>query len=258
MRGSLGFSLLLLAACADAQDPAAGPTLSGDRPDGGPLLVADAREPNASVSDETRGEWGARPEIQAAMGAARAHWAAQDPALEPDLRVLSVAEGAFTETGAAEHAVLYLVSPWPRCCSKVGLAVVRDDRLVWNGTAESTTYDITRVPDLDGDGRDEVALWSSFMMGGFMEGSVSFVSLGAAPAGWEGTPVMESGCGAMRETEAAVRLTATPSAPGEPLAVSSEAFTRPCEGGGWSAAAEPEALTLAPLSASPLVVLPVE
>lgn len=259
MRLLLGLCLLALTACTDAQDSAA-PGASSPEPSASePIVVADGRETDASTSDDVRAEWGGTPAIQAAMQAAQSHWATQDPALEPDLRVLAVAEGAFTEAGASEHAVLYLVTAWPRCCPKVGLAVVRDDQLVHNATFESTTYDARRIPDLDGDGMDDLALWSSFGMGGQVEGSVSVVSLaGEAPSGWGSAPVMSSGCGAMQETETAMRLTATPITTAQPLSVSSESFTRPCAGGEWSPSGTTEALELPAQPADAFVALPVE
>ncbi|PAP75941.1 hypothetical protein [Rubrivirga marina] len=244
---------LTLIACADAQDaPAA--------------VVADGRDVDAPPTDDAGAlaEWATRPAVQAAVRAARAHWTAQDPGYEEEVRVLAVADGAFTRPGAEEHAVLYLMALWPRCCPKVGLGIVEGTpevggpgRLVRNVAFEGPTIGVTTVPDIDGDGLDELALRSAFGMGGDVEESVRLVSVGASGLiERPGASVYRSGCAAGRDGEEAVRIVATP---GNPPTFTAETFARPgCEGGSWTPSAPPEPL---PLDASPdtaAAVLPVD
>ena len=47
------------------------------------------------------------------------------------LEVWDVASnGAFTQPDTEQQAVLYLMSLWPRCCPKMGLAIIEGDHLV--------------------------------------------------------------------------------------------------------------------------------
>jgi hypothetical protein len=200
------FSVALFG-CANAQTPDEG-AAPGEAVAAEPIVIADGRVYAEAVDVS---DWSSRSSIQQAMAAARAHWQAQDPAYEEEVRVMAVAEGAFTEPGATQHAVLYLMSLWPRCCPKLGIAVVQDEALVRNVAFEAPTHDLTAVPDLDGDGRDELALTGSFGMGGENTSSVTLVSL--ADSGlrtWGGAMIQYDDCGAMQEGGTAVRITGVP------------------------------------------------
>lgn len=156
---------LALSACADAQSPSTGAPSE--------VVVTDGRDRDEGTVSKAREAWAETPAVGTAVAFARAHWTAADPGYEEEVRVLAVAEGAFAEAGAREHVVLYLMALWPRCCPKLGLAVVgADDRLVRNVAFEGTFQDVRPVPDLDGDGRDELALSGTFGMGGDVSGSV--------------------------------------------------------------------------------------
>ena len=234
MRFVLCFLVLCLAGCARAQDPADGTSA---------VELADGRADRIlSTGSEADVEaWARHAAVQQAMASARAHWQAQDADYEEDARVLAIAEGAFTEPGAEEEAVLYLMSLWPRCCPKLGLAVLEDDRLVRNVAFEATAQDLAAVPDLDGDGRDELATSGVFGMGGSVSGSVTL--LGFTPDGvreWGSTPVLEDACAAMRDGSTAWRLAAAPGP-----ALTAERFTQAsCESGTWAAAGAAEPLEL--------------
>ena len=245
---------LVLASCTDAQDvtPTEAPS-----PASLPVAVVDGRALDA-FSDDAEGDlqsWQGRPAIQSAIQAARAHWSAQDPGYEEEVRVLSVAEGAFTRPGVAEQAVLYLMARWPRCCPKVGLAIVEGDDLVRNVAFEGSTHGVGSVPDLDGDGIEEVALLSSFGMGGDEESSVVLLSLGDTLSGWAGAQVSASGCAAGREQETAFSVTAEP---GDPPTFTSESFVRSCSGGAWEPGPGSEPLALHPVASETYTLLPVE
>jgi hypothetical protein len=211
------FALALLSAtvigCADAKTPADAESATNavaatDAAVGDTIVIADGRVYGeaADLSD-----WSARAPVQAAFGAARAHWQAQDPSYEEETQVMAVAEGAFSEPGADQQAVLYLMSLWPRCCPKMGIAIVQDGALVRNVGFEAPEQGLVAIPDLDGDGLDELALTGSFGMGGENTTSVTLVSL--ADSGlrtWGGEMIQYDACGAMQEGGQASRITAVP------------------------------------------------
>lgn len=120
VRSALAITLFTAAffGCANAQTPdesaAPGQAVAAE-----PFVIADGRVFAEAVDVS---EWSSRPAIQQAMAVARAHWQAQDPAYEEEVLVMAVAEGSFTEPGASQQAVLYLMSLWPRCCPKLGIA----------------------------------------------------------------------------------------------------------------------------------------
>lgn len=236
MRLRLALVLTSVAAsgCAEAQ--------SSD--DVAPIEIADGRLEATPTDEAAPSDEDARPPVQEALRAAAAHWRSQDPALEEDLRALDTAAGAFTEAGASQEAVLYLVSRWPRCCPKVGIAVMEGDRIVRNLTFEGSIHGLRAVPDLDGDGLDDLALTSSFGMGGSWEESVTLLSLGADGPREHGTaPVLSSGCGTGRPDarEEAARVLA---APGPVFSV--ERYTRACEATEWTPDGEAAPLDLDP------------
>lgn len=220
----LAFLLVALAGGARAQSP---------------IEIADGRRFDDAQTDVS--VWEARPSVQQAAAAARAHWGSQDAEYEEDFRVMGVAEGAFTEAGAQQQAVLYLMSLWPRCCPKMGLAIVEGDRLVRNVAFEGVAQELTAVPDLDGDGRDELALIGEFGMGGQVSRSLTLASFGdGGLAGWGGASVYDGACGAMQDGETAARILALP---GPALTV--ERYTKAsCEGEAWEPEGSPEPLEL--------------
>jgi hypothetical protein len=236
--------------CANAQTPdedaAPGEAVAAE-----PIVIADGRvyAEGVDVSD-----WSSRPPIQQAMAAARAHWQAQDPAYEEEVRVLAVAEGAFTEPGASQQAVLYLMSLWPRCCPKLGIAVVQDDALVRNVAFEASDQDLAAVPDLDGDGRDELVRTGSFGMGGQNSTSITLVSFGdAGLRTWGATGIQDDSCAAMQEGGTAARITAVP---GPEFTI--ERFTlASCETGEYTPDGGPEPFTFTPPDEETSVELPV-
>ena len=252
LRVAFALGALPLAACVDAQDA--------------PTIVADGRDVDDVPADDSAAmaAWAGFPAVQSALGAARAHWSDRDPGYEEEVRVLAVAEGAFTRPGADEHAVLYLMALWPRCCPKVGVAVVEGTpeaggpgRLVRNVAFEGPTIGLAAVPDLDGDGLDELALRSAFGMGGDVDESVRLVAIGAEGLiDQTATSVYRSGCAAGRDGEEAVRVLATP---GSPPAVVAETYARSrCAAGPWTAAGPPVPLAYAAGPDTASVALPVD
>jgi hypothetical protein len=223
--------------CANAQtsDDAAPESAAGEvsAVPSDTIVIADGTSPAEYVD---LSGW-TSPALDQAVADARAHWQAQDPSYEEEVQVMAVAEGAFTEPGASQQAVLYLMSLWPRCCPKMGIAVIQDDALVRNVAFEAPEQDLAAIPDLDGDGRDELAVTGSFGMGGENSTSVTLVSF--ADSGlrtWGGTMIAYDSCAAMQEGGTAARITAVP---GPEFTIESFSLVS-CESGEWQPGGPPE------------------
>lgn len=243
---------LVLASCADAQHTP--PTLGGEAD---PVVVADGRSADA---EPPPAHWLTRPAVRSAVDAARAHWTRQDPGYEEEVRLLAVAEGAFTQAGTDQTAVLYLMGLWPRCCPKIGLAVIEGGPggpLVRNVAFEGSIQGLQGVPDLDADGLDELALSGGFGMGGEWTSSVVLVSF--RPSGlesWGGTTLSSDDCaGSGRTPPTAARVLAVP---GAPPAFSIERYAQAsCDTEAWEAVGNAEPLTLERPDDNPYTDLPI-
>jgi hypothetical protein len=222
-----------LVGCANAQTPDEAASVSAAPSDTTPVVIADGTALGEYVDLSA---W-TSPAMPQAVAAARAHWQAQDPDYEEEVMVMAVAEGAFSEPGASQQAVLYLMSLWPRCCPKMGIAVIEDGALVRNVAFEAPAQGLTAIPDLDGDGRDELAVTGSFGMGGENSSSVTLVSL--ADSGlrtWGGEMIRYDSCAAMQEGGMAVRITAVPG----PRFTIERFELASCETGEWQPGGPPE------------------
>lgn len=234
MRSALVLTLFSVAlfACANAQTPDDGAPSSA-APSDTTVVIADGSATGEYVDPSS---W-TSPALPQALAAARAHWQAQDAEYEEEVQVMSVAEGAFTGPGASQQAVLYAMSFWPRCCPKMGIAVIQDGALLRNVAFESNDQTLSAVPDLDGDGRDELALTGSFGMGGQNTTSVTLVSF--ADSGlrtWGGTSIRDESCAAMQEGGTASRITA---APGPAFTIEQFSLVS-CESGEWQSGGPPQ------------------
>lgn len=137
-------------------------------------VIADGRLPFAEVDQH---QWLNHPGIVQASDEAREYWRKRNTVYEDAFRIMASAEGAFTAPDRHQVAVLYLLSRWPRCCSNMGLAILEADKLIRNIVFAGSTHHLVSVADLNDDGLDELALVSSFGMGGSNETSVGIVSL---------------------------------------------------------------------------------
>ncbi|MEP0547926.1 MAG: hypothetical protein ABJF88_13405 [Rhodothermales bacterium] len=214
-----------------------------------PVEIADGRSGSEWVDLSA---WATAAPMQQASAAARSYWQGKDASYEEDLRIFAVAEGAFTEPGAQQQAVLFVMSVWPRCCPKTGLAVVEGDRLVRNVAFEGVAQGLSAVPDLDGDGRDELALTGEFGMGGQVSRSVTLASFGTEGlADWGSTSLLDDSCAAGYDGSSATHVTALP---GPTFTV--ERYARAsCESETWEPVGGPEALELVAPETSPYVDL---
>lgn len=249
----LAFLTTVAFGCANAQDPGGG-AAPGEAGAVGTaadtILIADGRSwgEAADVSD-----WATRAPVQQAMAAARGHWQAQDPDYEEETHVMAVAEGSFTGSGAPQQAVLYLMSLWPRCCPRMGIAVVEDGALVRNVGFEAPAQKLTAVPDLDGDGRDELVMVGSFGMGGENSTSATLVSL--ADSGfrtWGGSMIQYDSCAGSGSGGMAARITALP---GPAFSIENYELVS-CDSGEYRLGSGPEPLEFPPPGEEMSVELP--
>lgn len=218
-----------------------------------PVEIADGRSADDEWTDLS--EWATRPPMQQASAAARSYWQGKDASYEEDLRIFSVAEGAFTEPGTQQQAVLFVMSVWPRCCPKTGLAIVEGDRLVRNVAFEGIAQELSAVPDLDGDGRDELALVGEFGMGGETSRSVTLASFGAdGLADWGSTSINEDACAAEHDGSTAARVKALPG----PIFTIEHYTQATCEATTWEPVGGPEPLEFTAPESSAYVELPVQ
>lgn len=234
-------SLVALVGCG--KRPATASASPDEIATGAEIVIADGRmlnEPPAGNLPEALSD----AAMAAVFAAARAHWQPTDPAYEEDARVLAVAAGSFTEVGAGQRAVLYVMSLWPRCCPKLGVAVFNGEMLTRNVAFEGTFQNFRTVPDLDGDGLDEVAAIGGFGMGGENSTSVSLFSFaGAGLVSFGGAMLAVDNCaGNGSDPGTANRITARA---GSPPSATIESFRRAsCTSTVWDPVGPPEPLPL--------------
>jgi hypothetical protein len=136
----------------------------------------------------------------------------------------------------------------------MGIAIIQDGDLVRNVAFEASEQDLAAVPDLDGDGRDELVRTGSFGMGGQETTSITLVSFGEAGLRtWGGTSIQDNACAAMQEGGTAARITALP---GPEFTI--ERFSlASCETGEWQPSGGPEPIAFDAPGEEPHVELPV-
>lgn len=217
-----------------------------------PVEIADGRtaRPEADVSS-----WEGASSVLQALDAARKYWLARDASYEEEVRVLATATGAFTTPGVEQQGVLYVMSLWPRCCPKTGLAILEGDQLVRNVAFESVVQDLWAIPDLDGDGRNELVFDGTFGMGGQWSRSVTLVGFGEAGLrDLAGAMINDDACAAGVEGATAARLSFVPGAE-----IMVEHFSKTtCEAETWDIAGNPEPLPLTPAQVSSYVDIAIQ
>lgn len=214
--------LLLVSACArppETQRPGGASTAPT------PVEVADGRSVDGAAD---LGAWEADPAVAQAIAQARP--AAEASGRAP-LRVADAVDGSFTAGGAPQSAVLYADGVGSGCCPVGGIAIVEDGRLVQNVPVDGG-YALRRLPDLDGDGRDELAVsFGATQMGT----TLTRVAVGQVGRDgletWGSTLVYQDDCGGGGDGPRARRLVATP---GRIPVFSAERFDRTCDAGPWT------------------------
>ena len=218
-----------------------------------PVVIVDGRPGVEAPSGESPGEpaaagtrWETSPPVLQAIAAARSYWSAKDPNYQENLRVWGSASGAFTRPDVEQHAVLFMLSNIPRCCPPMGLAIVEGDRLVRNIAFVTIAQSVRTIPDIDGDGRNELAFGGGFVGQGLVTEGTLLVALGEQGLDDIGrATTFESACGSgYADTGAsAARLSLLP---GGQIIV--EHYSQAsCDAETWEPAGEPEPLQ--PISA---------
>jgi hypothetical protein len=179
-----------------------------------------------------------------ATAEARAYWSAQDAEYEEEMVILDVAEGAFTESGGRQSAVLFVMSMWPRCCPKMGLALIENGRLLSNVAFEGSEFALQRLADTNGDGRDELVIIGEFGMGGHVSRSMTLSTFGPeGPIDLMGHTLVDSGCAASPD---AVASTAYVVRAVDGRSYTVEPYEQPCSGGEWRSTGSPGELIVEP------------
>jgi hypothetical protein len=222
--------VLILCALGQAQIQAA--------EDPAPIVIVDARM--AEPADDAS-RWETSPPVQQAIAAARNYWSTQNPEFEENLRMRGSATGAFTRPDVEQHAVLFMMSNIPRCCAPMGLAIVEGERLVRNIAFDTIAQNVRAIPDVDGDGRNELAFGGSFVGQGQVTEGITLAAFGDDGLDDFGQAIIfESACGAgYGDTGAlAARLSV---GPGAEIIV--EQFQQlSCDAETWESVGEPQAL----------------
>ncbi len=169
--------------------------------------------PDQPAADGSR--WETSPPVLQAIAAARSYWSAENPDFQEKLRVWGSASGAFTRPDVEQHAVLFMMSNIPHCCPPMGLAIVEGDQLVRNIAVVTIAQSVRTMPDIDGDGRDELIFGGGFMGQGLVTEGVTLATFGEEGLDDFGkATTFESACGAgYGDTGAlAARLSVVPGA----------------------------------------------
>jgi hypothetical protein len=169
-----------------------------------PVVIVEGRTGMDAPSTESPAQsaadgpqWETSPPVLQAIAAARSYWSAENPNFEEKLRVWESASGAFTRPGAEQHAVLFMMSNIPHCCPPMGLAIVEDDRLVRNIAFITIAQSVRAIPDIDGDGRDELVFGGGYMGQGMVTEGVNLAAFGEEGLDDFGkASIFESVCGA--------------------------------------------------------------
>lgn len=160
-------------------------------------IIIDGRK---SLKTEEQSAWLTHPAILQAADLARSYWLKQNTVYQEDFRIMASSQGNFTRPESRQSAVLYLLSRWPRCCSNMGLAIIEDTQLIRNIVFAGGTHHLFSVADINHDKLDELALVSSFGMGGSNETTLRIISLPAGETGLLGTmPLAYENCATLRE-----------------------------------------------------------
>lgn len=189
-------------------------------------VIADGRQP---LESSEQGHWLTHQALLLAANQARQYWLEHNSVYEEEFRIMASSQGDFTRSESKQTAVLYLLSRWPRCCSNMGLAIIDNDMLIRNIVFASGTHHLFSLADINRDQLDDLALISSFGMGGSNETSVSLVSLPSNKTVLLGTmPLVQDNCATLHEDSkrTAFRISIEEHAPD---AFKLEAFQSDCE-----------------------------
>jgi hypothetical protein len=121
-----------------------------------PVVIHD---PASNASQPARSESVERFVMDRLLPKARAKWAEADHCTGSDLNVVGFADGSFTKAGASQQAVVYELCQTGNGFANNGIAIVEGGRVVAHFAVEGGwNLDVLRVPDINRNGRDELAI----------------------------------------------------------------------------------------------------
>lgn len=178
-----------------------------------PVVIHD---PASNTSQPARSESVERFVKDRLLPKARAKWSEAEYCTGSDLSVVGFADGSFTKAGASQQIVVYELCQTGNGFANNGIAVVEGGRVVVHFAVEGGwNLDVSRVPDINQNGRDELAIETGGgMHQGYTGSSVTVLEVSETAAKELGvfvvftneceTPVADKYC------DRHYRLTATP------------------------------------------------
>ena len=121
----------------------------------GPVVLYDpsARVPETNIT-ETDEEF-VRERL---MRPALVRWA-ENESCGGDLNIIGIVDGSFTKAAARQRAVIYELCQTGNGFANNAIAVVQDDQVVAHFSVEGGwNLEVRRVPDINGNGRDEIVI----------------------------------------------------------------------------------------------------
>lgn len=119
--------------------------------------------------------------------AAKKYWESDDAPLEFEVdpesehSIEGVAEGAFTESGKKQKAVLYRFSETGHGFCTNGIVVMEGDNVVAHYAYQGgSDYSLTSIPDLNKNGKNELAIEGGSTNQGETESSINIVELSSS------------------------------------------------------------------------------
>lgn len=139
--------------------------------------LVDGRGDSSPSSSSTTLKPSETAPVKAAISpAAKKHW--KDAGADPDFQLLSKCVGAFTRPGAKQVAYLYSWCETGHSLGIGGVAIMENGKLVAHfGYNSGGEHDISRVPDIDGDGVDELCIEAGTTNQGYTISNASIISV---------------------------------------------------------------------------------
>lgn len=212
--------------------------------DTAPVVIVEGRTGVDAPGAEAPAEdvhWEISPAVLQAIAAAGRYWSEEDPSFEEKPQVRGAASGAFTQPDAEQHAVLFMMSNFPRGFPPMGLAIVEGDELVLNLAFVTIAQSVRALPDIDGDGLDELAFGGGFVGQGLAVEGATLAAFGENGLDDFGQAIVfESACGAGYGDTGALAASLSVDSDAEIIV---QNYRQPsCESETWEPVGEPEPL----------------
>lgn len=109
-------------------------------------------------------------------------WAGDEACNGGNMSVIGAVDGSFTRTGSKQRAIVYELCQTGNGLANNGLAIIEGGRIVAHFTEEGGwNLEVSRVPDVNRDGRDELAIETGGgMHQGYTGSSVTILEVGTS------------------------------------------------------------------------------